>query len=179
MKSIKDEDREGVQQIWADLVDKKTAITHSFRFKTPWQDPHGQQGDTWVLMSAYPERDVDGTLKSVFGSITNISQQKWAEGFQKRRMEEAIEMKRQQENFIDMTSHEMRNPLSAILQCSDEITASLTEYRSTEEGSNITVKLTELLEGSVDAAQTIALCAQHQKRIVGMCSVLPSQFLNC
>jgi hypothetical protein len=42
--------------------------------------------------------------KSVFGSITNISQQKWAEDFQKRRMEEAIELKRQQENFIDMTS---------------------------------------------------------------------------
>jgi len=179
MKSIKDEDREGVQQVWADLVHKKTAITHSFRFKTPWQGPHGHHGDTWVLMSAYPERHEDGTLKSVFGSITNISQQKWAEGFQKRRMEEAIEMKRQQENFIDMTSHEMRNPLSAILQCSDEITSSLSEYRSTEDGSSITDKLAALLEGSIDASQTIALCAQHQKRIVGMCPDFPASLPNC
>lgn len=81
-------------------------------------------------------------------------------------MEEAIEMKRQQENFIDMTSHEMRNPLSAILQCSDEITMSLTEYRSTDEESKSPDRLAEVLEGSIDAAQTIALCAQHQKRIV-------------
>lgn len=47
-------------------------------------------------MSAYPEKDEHERLKSVFGSITNISQQKWAEDWQKRRMEEAIELKRQQ-----------------------------------------------------------------------------------
>jgi hypothetical protein len=104
MESIKDEDREDVQAVWKALVNKKTAVTHEFRFKTPWQDRNGSRGDTWVLMSAYPERNKDGQLKSVFGSITNISQQKWAEDFQKRRMEEAIELKRQQENFIDMTS---------------------------------------------------------------------------
>jgi PAS domain-containing protein len=104
MDSIKDEDREGVKTIWKALVESKTAVTHEFRFKTPWQDRHGSRGETWVLMSAYPERASDGQLKSVFGSITNISQQKWAEGFQKRRMEEAVELKRQQENFIDMTS---------------------------------------------------------------------------
>ncbi|CZT46920.1 related to sensory transduction histidine kinase [Rhynchosporium secalis] len=166
MDSIKDEDREGVEFIWKKLVHKKTAVTHEFRFKTPWQDRNGNRSDTWVLMSAYPERDPDGKLKSVFGSITNISQQKLAEDFQKRRMEEAIEMKRQQENFIDMTSHEMRNPLSAILQCSDEITSSLMEFRAAEEGSRSPLKLLETLENSIDASQTIALCAQHQKRIV-------------
>jgi hypothetical protein len=104
MNSIEDEDREGVEAVWKTLVNRKTLVTHEFRFKTPWQARNGSRGDTWVLMSAYPERDVDGSLKSVFGSITNISQQKWAEDFQKRRMEEAIELKRQQENFIDMTS---------------------------------------------------------------------------
>lgn len=104
MDSIKDEDRREVEDVWKTLVNKRTAVTHEFRFKTPWQDRNGSRGDTWVLMSAYPERDSDGQLTSVFGSITNISQQKWAEDFQKRRMEEAIELKRQQENFIDMTS---------------------------------------------------------------------------
>ena len=104
MDSIRDGDREGVEAVWKTLVDKKIAVTHEFRFKTPWQDRNGSRSDTWVLMSAYPEKDENGQLKSVFGSITNISQQKWAEDFQKRRMEEAIELKRQQENFIDMTS---------------------------------------------------------------------------
>ncbi|KUJ24371.1 uncharacterized protein LY89DRAFT_604977 [Mollisia scopiformis] len=166
MDSIQDEDRAGVEEIWKEIVNKKTAVTHEFRFKTPWQDRNGSRGDTWVLMSAYPERDEDGNLKSVFGSITNISQQKWAEDFQKRRMEEAIELKRQQENFIDMTSHEMRNPLSAILQCSDEISTSLTEFKSVDDDSRTNEKLLDVLESNIDAAQTIALCAQHQKRIV-------------
>jgi signal transduction histidine kinase len=115
-------------------------------------------------MSAYPEKNAEGGLKSVFGSLTDISQQKWVEDFQKRRMEEAVELKRQQENFIDITSHEMRNPLSAILQCADEITTTLSEYRGRDEGLLQTAK--DVFDSSIDAAQTIALCAQHQKWIV-------------
>jgi PAS domain S-box-containing protein len=104
MESIIDEDREEVRTVWKKLVEERVPVTHEFRFKTLWQDRSGTRGNTWVLMSAYPERDENGKLKSVFGSITNISQQKWAEDFQKRRLEEAFELKRQQENFIDMTS---------------------------------------------------------------------------
>lgn len=110
MESIKDEDRPAIQGLWNDLVTEKVPITQEFRVKAPWQDKNGTRGETWVLMSAYPEKDASGGLKSVFGSLTDISQQKWAEDFQKRRMEEAFELKRQQENFIDITSHEMRNP---------------------------------------------------------------------
>lgn len=166
MESIHDEDREGVLAIWKKLIEERAPVTHEFRFKTPWQDRNGNRGDTWVLMSAYPERDENEELKSVFGSITNISQQKWAEDFQKRRMEEAFESKRQQDNFIDMTSHEMRNPLSAILQSADEIGMSLAEFLSSLDESTAPPKLTDLLDSSVEAAQTISLCAQHQKRIV-------------
>ena len=104
MESVKEEDRDDLLDIWRSLVDDRKAVTHEFRFKTPWQDPNGGRHSTWVLMSAFPETDELGQLKSIFGSITNISQQKWSEDFQKRRMEEAIELKRQQENFIDMTS---------------------------------------------------------------------------
>ncbi|KAG9249258.1 hypothetical protein BJ878DRAFT_532 [Calycina marina] len=164
MESVKEEDREELQRVWKSLVNDRKAVTHEFRFKTPWQDPNGGRHNTWVLMSAFPETDKNGKLKGIFGSMTNISQQKWSEDFQKRRMEEAIELKRQQENFIDMTSHEMRNPLSAILQCADEINSSLSDYRSSN--NDETEKLADILKGSIDAAQTIALCAQHQKCIV-------------
>jgi PAS domain S-box-containing protein len=164
MDSIKEEDQNAVKLVWSKLVTDKVPVTHEFRVKAPWQDKNGSRGDSWVLMSAYPEKNADGGLKSVFGSLTDISQQKWAEDFQKRRMEEAIELKRQQENFIDITSHEMRNPLSAILQCADEITMTLSEYRARDEGLLQTVK--DVFDSSIDAAQTIALCAQHQKRIV-------------
>ena len=73
-----------------------------------------------------------------------------------------MELKRQQENFIDITSHEMRNPLSAILQCADEISTILSDFRT----SGLREIPPRLLTDSIDAAQTIALCAQHQKRIV-------------
>lgn len=58
----------------------------------------------------------------------------------------------------------MRNPLSAILQCADEIATTLSGYRSSEKPA--TKPLANLLDSNIDAAQTIALCAQHQKRIV-------------
>ena len=162
MNFVKNEDQTDVRSLWHELtVDKKT-VSAEFRFKAPWKDRNGVSGDMWVLFSAYPERNESGGLKSVFGSITNISTQKWAEGLQKRKTEEAVEMKRQQENFIDITSHEMRNPLSAILQCADEIVLSLSERKKGSENSDDVV----LYEDNIDAAHTIALCAQHQKRIV-------------
>jgi signal transduction histidine kinase len=60
----------------------------------------------------------------------------------------------------------MRNPLSAILQCSDEITTSLSAFRSRDEDVDLDPTLADALDNSIDAAQTISLCAQHQKRIV-------------
>ena len=62
------------------------------------------EGFTWIIASAYPERDVHGSVIGILGCITDISRQKWMEGFQTRKMMEAVELKRQQENFIDMTS---------------------------------------------------------------------------
>ncbi|KAJ8066268.1 hypothetical protein OCU04_005349 [Sclerotinia nivalis] len=170
MDSIKEEDREGVETTWNKLVTQKVNVTKEFRFKTPWQSKHALT-DTWALMNCTSLRDGDNNLMSIFGSITDISHQKWAEEFQKRKTEEAVELKRQQENFIDMTSHEMRNPLSAILQCSDEITSALTSptiksLRSSMQHLEASKEISEYIESSIDAAQTIALCAQHQKRIV-------------
>ncbi|KAI0591006.1 histidine kinase HHK13p [Pyrenophora tritici-repentis] len=159
---VKEEDQSLILEHWKKLVNNTTPINIEFRFKAPWEDRNRNKSDTWVLFQAFPEKDEHGQLKSVFGSITNISPQKWAEGFQKRKMEEAVELKRQQENFIDITSHEMRNPLSAILQCADEISTILSDFRA----SGSKVMDAGILADSIDAAQTIALCAQHQKRIV-------------
>ena len=163
MSFIKEEDREMMTNKWDDLIHQKIPLSAEFRFKEPWIDRNGAKGDRWVLASAYPEQNKDGNLQSVFGSITNISQQKWAEDVQKRRMEDAVELKRQQENFIDITSHEMRNPLSAILQCADEVQSSLKDYKKR---STVEPELQDLMDSNIDAAEVISLCAQHQKRIV-------------
>jgi len=88
----------------------------------------------------------------IIGTIVDISRQKWAEEVQKRKMEDALEAKRQQENFIDMTSHEMRNPLSAIIHSADGIIESLSRYQIGERHTEDDVK--ELRE-TMDAAQTM------------------------
>ncbi|KAK4167277.1 putative signal transduction histidine-protein kinase [Cladorrhinum sp. PSN259] len=167
MQCVRDEDQPGVESVWRQLVEEKTAVTHEFRFKGSKQLIEGNSVDIWALMSAYPEKEDTGELKSIFGCITDISQQKWAEDFQKQRRDEAVELKRQQENFIDITSHEMRNPLSAILQCADEISSSLHRYKVEEDlTTQSEEKLNSLINNCVEAAQTITLCASHQKRIV-------------
>lgn len=163
MDSILPADRPAVEAAWTTLISEKKSIVQEFRFKAA-REANGHPIETWALMSAYPEKDGTGTTKAIFGCITDISQQKWAEAFQKQRRDEALELKRQQENFIDMTSHEMRNPLSALCQCADEIVSSIVAYRKTEPELAERLRLT--LENCLESAQTISLCANHQKRIV-------------
>ncbi|KAJ0153408.1 Sterol 24-C-methyltransferase erg-4, partial [Fusarium oxysporum f. sp. albedinis] len=122
---------------------------------------HGESIDFWVLVTAHPEITAGGTLRSIMGSITDISHLKWAQGLQNRRLQEAEETRRQQNEFIDITSHEMRNPLSAILQCADDITSAMQACRT-----NGIAASREVIESCLDASQTIALCVQHQKSIV-------------
>ncbi|KAJ4416460.1 hypothetical protein N0V82_006725 [Gnomoniopsis sp. IMI 355080] len=153
---------------WANLG-SGASVSFEIRLRKPFKAAEvvgGErvEGDTWILASAYSQRGKDGSISSILGCLTDISRQKWAEDFQTRRKKEALELKRQQENFIDMTSHEMRNPLSAIVQCADSIAASLSDFDGSK-GSVFTMSK-EDAESSLDAAQTIALCAQHQTRII-------------
>ncbi|XP_044719958.1 histidine kinase-, DNA gyrase b-, and HSP90-like ATPase domain-containing protein [Hirsutella rhossiliensis] len=161
MSSVRDEDRPSLDEAWQKLLQERMTISVEFRFKHS-QQSGGNTMDTWVLMSAFPEKNGDGGLKSIFGCLTDISSQKWAEKVQNERREEAVELKRQQENFIDITSHEMRNPLSAVLQCADQIANNITAFTAHDNKA----KVETLLESCLDAANTINLCASHQKRIV-------------
>lgn len=62
---------------------------------------------SWCSMAVAPEMDDDGSVIRVFGAIIDISDRKRAESEQRKRLDEALELRRQQENFIDMTSHEV------------------------------------------------------------------------
>ncbi|CAI6081042.1 unnamed protein product [Clonostachys chloroleuca] len=176
MDSVRTEDRPALERAWQKLLEEKVTISAEFRFKCTQQNGDSTI-DTWVLMSAYPDKTPDGKINFIFGCITDISSQKWAEKVQSERREEAVELKRQQENFIDITSHEMRNPLSAILQCADQITNNITAFAS----HDVRGEIETLLENCLDAANTINLCASHQKRIVDdilTLSKLDSNLLN-
>lgn len=163
IKYIVEEDQPKVLEMWSSMLKQKRPVSMEFRFKTPWCDKLGNKGPTWVLISISPERDEDGHVRRILGSMTDISAQKFSENLQTRRMEEAVELKRQQERYIDTTSHEMRNPLSAILQSADSITASLSDLLEVD---TLTATQRDMVDSTIDSAQTITLCAQHQKRIV-------------
>ena len=171
---------------WELLVREGGSRSFELRLKKEWKgtDPVTQElivGPMYVLAEA--SHQSIGDKSYICGCMTDISRQKWAEGREKSRREEAVELKRQQENFIDMTSHEMRNPLSAIFQSADGIIAALTAHQASlldTLGCKSSIipnpgtmsplggahRAEDRISYAIEAAGTIALCAQHQKRIV-------------
>jgi len=61
-------------------------------------------------------------------------------------------------------SHEMRNPLSAILLCSDEIASTLETYRNMARSGTVVLS-GDTIHDLIDAGETIYYCCQHQSRI--------------
>lgn len=165
---IHERDHELMDREWAKLT-AGDPVHFELRLKRPFiteETLNGEavMGDTWILAAAYADKKEDGTVKGILGCLTDISRQKWSEDFQARRTEEAIELKRQQENFMDMTSHEARNPLSAITLCAESILTSLNELLDNKKSS---IELQrDVLETHLESAEIIMACAQHQKRII-------------
>ena len=122
------------------MVTTKRPITIEYRSKKkaePLHDvPSSQQAITWLRASVFPELDENGAIQTVHGWTEDISLQKFTAELLETRLHEAIENRRQSENLIDIVSHEVchfifwrykltfdevRNPLSAILQCAESI----------------------------------------------------------
>ncbi len=158
---VADTSLESIRCAWAQMHDARTSWSGELLLKSHHASGTQSQENLehWVLFTAHVETRKDGLLKSVMGSITDISHLKWAQNLQMRQLEEAEEMRKRQNEFIDITSHEIRNPLSAILQCADDISCSLRDAPATCLAS-------ETVASCLEAAATISLCAQHQKLIV-------------
>lgn len=181
-----DADMQAILDTWNVLVVQKQPTTLECRLKRPWKSKNASdtegQSQAWVALSAYPELADDGSVRCVMGCLSDISHFKWAEELQKRGMEEAIAAKRSQEQFIDMTSHEIRNPLSAVIQCSDAIMLVRNLHRNRSHRKLIACLHMQTLEETkplltdealrkantscIENATIIVSCALHQKRIV-------------
>ncbi|KAJ8106956.1 hypothetical protein OPT61_g9196 [Boeremia exigua] len=165
------EDIPKCEGVFSKLVMEKVPVVFELKTKMLWSPPPeldqsdcgGTQHHKWILCSAYPELGPNDDLLQIVGSVTCISKQKWAEGIQKERTDSALESKQHLEHFIDTTSHEMRNPLSAIMQCADGI---LSSYSFNDRDPPSPQTYFELLDQTLDSAQTIAQCAQHMRHIV-------------
>ncbi|KAI1002244.1 hypothetical protein K3495_g5957 [Podosphaera aphanis] len=198
---------DSVVEAWSRLIKEKKPVTIYSKIKKPWKTPElddkgrDQWDDTSILVVLHPDFNDNGEIDTVMSCITDISELKWSEAQLRNRMHQAIELKQQQERFVDMTSfvphlthssifvnnasHEMRNPLSALISCADEIVTSLNEFLSRvplhssghkvecpllkNSPSHVPIDIsnsTQLIEESLEAANTIIYCAMHQKRII-------------
>ena len=136
---------------------------NEYRLNRRWQPPGLDQEETsaWILTLGLPLLSDDGQVKLVMGFISDISHQKWAEHVESRNAARALQAKRQQEEFIDTTSHEMRNPLTAMTQLADGIAGCL---KGATASSNEDYRA--LIRENIEAASTILACAAHQKRVI-------------
>jgi PAS domain S-box-containing protein len=165
-----EEDLGLVKSKWSGIFGKKDSTNIQFRLRKRWVDGNGvTMGPVWVTTSALPEYNEDGSVKGIIGTMLDISALKFAETVQETKVQEAMEAKRQSLNFIDMVSHEVRNPLSAVFHCSDAAQETLAgmklladQLASTTE-SKIGEQLQELIASGIDSVSTIMSCSQHQK----------------
>ena len=65
--------------------------------------------------------------------------------------------------ILSPVSHEMRNPLSAILQCADGVNTAISEAKESSSDDELVCLDPEAMEYIEESTQTIILCAQHQK----------------
>ncbi|KAK6423275.1 hypothetical protein LTR95_016547, partial [Oleoguttula sp. CCFEE 5521] len=139
------------------------------------QDEDEEPYSAWMLATNFPLIEND-MVKLLMVYVTDISHQKWAESVQERHAATATQAKQRQEAFLDVTSHEMRNPLTAITQLADGIARSVDHVNGAT-----TTPWKDIAEQNAAAADTILACAAHQRRVIDdvlILSRLDSQMLS-
>ncbi|KAF1937639.1 hypothetical protein EJ02DRAFT_458538 [Clathrospora elynae] len=160
-----EDDRGKVEEIWENLLKgDEDHISADLRLKRLYTPSTGDAVPAQLQVLAFPYRDELGSVRSVMACTTDISRLKWAQTFQARLATEAREAKRQQEAFIDVVSHEMRNPLSAIVHCADAIATAVEDCQT--QLANIPPPCLDTLQDNIASANIILQCANHQKRII-------------
>ncbi|KAK9779902.1 putative Histidine kinase [Seiridium cardinale] len=180
---VVEEDKPLLRQALERLTKKGKKASAEIRLNTLWteEDHAGNKivAPRCILASFRPVKNSGGVIETFTGCLVDMTRQRQQFEIERQRKDEAIESKRQQENFIDMTSHEMRNPLSAIVQCADSVVASssrgeqiLKAPTATGDDESLVLnkeareELLHLLSTCIDNAETIDICAQHQRHIV-------------
>ncbi|KAG9690801.1 putative histidine kinase HHK19p, partial [Aureobasidium melanogenum] len=171
------EDLPRVLEVRNEIIEQRKAVEFRTRLKKTWSSVDGSfKGQAWVSIIGFPEFSEDGTLNRMMSTWTDVSHSKFSEHMQRKRLEEAIEAKKRTEAFIDITSHEIRNPLGATVHCADLLKESLVEMRKLidtlekEKGDvnssqKTKARLEEHLNGGTEAVDTIISCSMHQRKI--------------
>ncbi|KAL5382727.1 hypothetical protein DPSP01_006286 [Paraphaeosphaeria sporulosa] len=153
-ESIHPQDYERVMQAYRRAFSSREELRIEFRCAA---DAQGEEGE-WRLFLFRPLSD--DPEAGFICAVVDITEIKQAEITQEKAALEAQERKEQQERFIDMVSHEIRNPLSAVLHLAEEVKEVARDIGHGRE--DIKTKVDDIL----DAADTILLCVSHQNTLV-------------
>lgn len=90
-----------LERLWDAIAGNKETVSVQIRLKRMWTSPSGEAlSPIWVMATANPEFNEDGSVKGIMGTMSDITGFKWAETSQQTRINEAIEAKRQQEKYV-------------------------------------------------------------------------------
>ncbi|KAI4771002.1 hypothetical protein E4T52_13986 [Aureobasidium sp. EXF-3400] len=150
---IHPDDEEFSKNAWKDVTESHEVKVFQFRVRAGTD--HSPTRARWLEVVCFPQRDGNDVLVTFQGYLTNITSKKLTEALTTERMNAAIETKRKAQNFIDMISHEMRNPLSSIIQLTESVISLPADASQKEAFDTVS-----------DAAHTINICAMHMKVII-------------
>ncbi|KAF3913730.1 hypothetical protein AA313_de0206429 [Arthrobotrys entomopaga] len=91
------DDREGLFEGLANIRDATEPVVQCVRWITPYTTKDGQVTERWTKGISRPEYSEDGTLMGYLGVSTSIAEQRLRETTQKKLLEDARELKRQQD----------------------------------------------------------------------------------
>lgn len=153
-ESIHPEDYDRVMAAYRKAFSRREDLRIEFRCTS---EATGEEGE-WRLFLFRPlNEDLEAGFICAVVDITEIKQAQLAK---EKAATEAQERKEQQERFIDMVSHEIRNPLSAVMHLAEEVKDVTRSVTSKHED------IKDQLSDIMDAADTILLCVSHQNTLV-------------
>ncbi|GMK54509.1 hypothetical protein CspeluHIS016_0110950 [Cutaneotrichosporon spelunceum] len=158
-----DESRSGVERAWAEMLQCQLRTTN---LQWKWTTGRTMSGVLIRLDIIQPG------LSGILMCVTDITDQVERLDEAQRRRIEAEESKHQQELLVDLTSHEIRTPVSAILQCSSLVKENLVALKEQlrftgDNGFKPSPGLLADLEEDVAALESIYQCGLVQERIAG------------
>ncbi|CAE6393946.1 unnamed protein product [Rhizoctonia solani] len=197
--------KEQMIRIWRACFEREQSSSMRIQWRT----------GCWTHVAISPLVSADGALLGAFGAITDINEQHRAEEARialaeerehvaASRAEDAeaqrqleVERRRAQELLIDVTSHELRQPVSAIIQNAEVVRTNMKGFRNLLHDCrkrNISYSPTDRmlaeLEDDLQAMDSITQCGLAQARIAndvlslsriqlnacGVLSIIPTEF---
>jgi PAS domain S-box-containing protein len=110
LKNVHPEDLEKLLGLYQDAFSSKTSFSCEFRFK--------RKDDVyrWIMINGTPRFSRDGIFMGFIGSCADISEQKESEEKIRKINIELAEINATKDKFFSIISHDLRGPLSGLMQ---------------------------------------------------------------